>query len=122
MILTIIRQLLGRLIVFLNFACPPRRKKRSQAEQEKVNKDTQKLALYQFYLCPFCIRVRRMMTRLNLAIECRDVKSNEKHHADLIAGGGKRKVPCLRIEDNGKVTWLYESVAINNYLTERFGS
>jgi len=122
MILKIIRQLLGRVIVFLNFACPPRRKKRTETEQERVNQETQKLALYQFYLCPFCVRVRRMISRLNLKIEYRDIKSNEKHHSDLIAGGGKRKVPCLRIEEDSQVTWLYESLAINKYLTERFGA
>jgi len=120
MILKIVRQLLGNLIVFLNVAVPPRKVKRTQTEQTQVDQQTPKLALYQFRLCPFCVRVRRMMTRLNLKIETIDAKSKE-HETDLIAGGGKRKVPCLRIEKDNKVTWLYDSLAINNYLTKHFG-
>jgi len=37
--------------------------------------------------------------------------------ADLIAGGGKSQVPCLRIEgENGEVRWMYESTDIVRYL------
>ena len=28
--------------------------------------------------------------------------------AELIAGGGKKQVPCLRIEDTGGTRWMYE--------------
>ncbi|HAI96784.1 MAG TPA: glutaredoxin, partial [Methylococcaceae bacterium] len=35
-------------------------------------------------------------------------------------GGGKLKVPCLRIEEDGKVSWMYESSDIINYLEDRF--
>jgi len=39
------------------------------------------------------------------------------NNADLIAGGGKGQVPCLRIEhENGSVEWMYESVDIIRYL------
>ena len=122
MTIKFIRQVLGRIIVLLNFVFSPRKKKRSKVAQDKVNVETQQLTLYQFYLCPFCVRVRRMMTRLSLNIACHDIKTSEKHHADLMTGGGKRKVPCLRIEENDKIAWLYESMAINTYLIERFGS
>ncbi|RAP38999.1 hypothetical protein DID80_01310 [Candidatus Marinamargulisbacteria bacterium SCGC AAA071-K20] len=122
MILKLIRFILGRLIIFLNFVFSPRKMKRTTDKQNKVNKACEKLSLYQFYRCPFCVRVRRMMTRLNLNIVCLDVKKSKKHEADLIAGGGKRKVPCLRIEEDDKVTWMYESVAINEYLSKRFGN
>jgi glutathione S-transferase len=40
--------------------------------------------------------------------------------AELIAGGGKGQVPCLRIEtDDGNVRWLYESADIIAYLREQ---
>jgi glutaredoxin len=121
MILKVIRQVLGRLILVSNFVCPPCKKKRPPSEQEIVDQKTQKIKLYQFHMCPFCVRVRRTIRRLNLNIVCYDVNTSKEHESALIAGGGKRKVPCLRIEEDGKVTWLYESVAINNYLTKRFG-
>jgi glutathione S-transferase len=31
-------------------------------------------------------------------------------------------VPCLRIDEGGGSTWLYESAAIIAYLEKRFGS
>lgn len=121
MILKIIRQILGRLIILLNCVFSPAKLKRGDAEQAKVDVQTKDLVLYQFHMCPFCVRVRRHITRLNLKVETRDVNANPVFEKELIAGGGKRKVPCLRIQDADKVTWLYESLAINAYLSKRFG-
>ncbi|MDA1353841.1 MAG: glutathione S-transferase N-terminal domain-containing protein [bacterium] len=117
----LIRQVLGRLILAINWLCPPRRIKRNKDEQDQIDTDTKKLALYQFQLCPFCVRVRRMIKRLRLTIELRDIKKTPHFQDELVVGGGKRKVPCLRIEEGNKVTWLYESKAINNYLLECYG-
>jgi glutathione S-transferase len=37
--------------------------------------------------------------------------------AQLLQGGGQLQVPCLRITDEqGNVTWMYESQVIVNYL------
>ena len=42
---------------------------------------------------------------------------NSRNNTDLIAGGGKNQVPCLRIETgSGDVRWLYESIDIVRYL------
>jgi glutathione S-transferase len=38
----------------------------------------------------------------------------------LVNQGGKLQVPCLRIEKDGKVEWLYESSSIINYLNDEF--
>ena len=89
-------------------------------DQQKVDQVTSHLSLYQFYLCPFCVRVRRQIDRLNLKIDYRDAKNNETHRQILLTEGGRIKVPCLRIEENKNVTWLYESKAINAYLEQRF--
>jgi len=46
-----------------------------------------------------------------------DILSQPANNADLIAGGGKSQVPCLRIEnDKGEVRWVYESIEIIQYL------
>ena len=42
--------------------------------------------------------------------------SDAKHHLELLEGGGKGQVPCLRIKSQGKIEWMYESDAIINYL------
>ncbi len=60
------------------------------------------------------------MYRLNLRVETRDAKRDEAHRATLLNQGGRVKVPCLRIEKDGVVEWLYESNAIIAYLDERF--
>ena len=47
----------------------------------------------------------------------RDFLLDREAYDDLIQGGGKGTVPCLRIErDTGDVEWLYESVDIVDYL------
>ena len=78
------------------------------------------LALYQFNGCPFCVKVRRTLRRLNVPVELRDASGNAEHRQTLLAEGGKIKVPCLRIEEDDQTRWLYESDAINAYLESRF--
>jgi len=47
-------------------------------------------------------------------------KNNPTHRDELEQGGGKIKVPCLKIEKEGQVTWMYESSDIVNYLEKEF--
>lgn len=52
-----------------------------------------------------------------LKIPLKETMFHPHNHADLVAGGGKGQVPCLRIEtDGGEVRWLYESIDIIRYL------
>ena len=49
----------------------------------------------------------------------KDILFHPQNNADLLAGGGKDQVPCLRIEnENGDVRWLYESIDIVRYLKQ----
>ncbi len=53
----------------------------------------------------------------SLDIELRST-SERQHAIDLMDGGGKTQVPCLRIESpEGDVQWMYESDDIIAYLT-----
>ena len=48
---------------------------------------------------------------------------DEQVRQELLDQGGKVKVPCLRIEESeGKVSWLYDSNAIVEYLQGRFAN
>ncbi len=78
------------------------------------------LTLYQFLACPFCIKTRRAIYKLNLPIETRSAFEGSPHRKALLEGGGRVKVPCLRIEQDGKVEWMYESSDIIRYLEKRF--
>ncbi len=100
----------------------PKGVERSEQEQQQVAAACRQLALYQFKTCPFCIKVRKHMASLSLPIETRDAQHNATHRQELEQGGGRVKVPCLRIsKDDGSVEWLYESDDINAYLSQRFG-
>lgn len=120
MILKILRKGLGRIIIFIDYILAPKKIIRTAEEQQKVNDAVKNLSLYQFYACPFCIKVRRTMRRLNLEIKTIDAQ-DKINKLKLIEKGGKFMVPCLKIKENKNTVWLYESDAIIDYLDKRFG-
>jgi len=73
------------------------------------------LILYYSPWCPFCIRVLSAIKPLNLKIELRDT-AETAFLKELVKGGGKQQVPCLKITSDAKVKWLYESADIVEYL------
>ncbi|MBL4911525.1 MAG: glutaredoxin [Alteromonadaceae bacterium] len=112
----LIRWPIGQLILLLSFVFSPKAVKRSEEEQQKIDQGTENLALYQLPACPFCVKVRRSIKRNALKIELRNISHNENFRQELISEGGKRTVPCLRIEKDNKVQWLYESNEIIAHL------
>ncbi|MDX1560115.1 MAG: glutaredoxin [Marinobacter sp.] len=94
---------------------------RTDEEQSRADEASKNLALYQFKACPFCIKVRKEIARLGLNIETRDAQHDPEHRAALETGGGRIKVPCLKIQqEDGSERWLYESNQIKAWLQERF--
>ncbi|WP_043309796.1 glutaredoxin [Pseudomonas sp. ML96] len=122
MLIKALRIGLGQIIIFLDFITRPRKLKRGAQEQAQVESAAKSLALYQFHACPFCVKTRRTLHRLNVPVALRDAKNDEARRQELLEQGGKVQVPCLRIEDQGEVRWLYESKAIGAYLNERFAA
>jgi len=114
-----VREGLGRLIILIDLIFSPRKQQRTESDQEKINEEVKSIKLYQFYACPFCIKTRRAIKRLNLPIETRNAQSGQ-YRAELLAGGGEVKVPCLKIESDEGVQWMYESTDIIQYLEKRF--
>ncbi|HHI76568.1 MAG TPA: glutaredoxin [Gammaproteobacteria bacterium] len=122
MILRAVRWALGQLILGIDWLTRPRPPQRTPEAQAALDAQTRNLALYQFRLCPFCVKVRRAIRRLGLNIELRDALNDPRHKAALVEQGGEYKVPCLAItEEDGKTRWLYESSDIIAWLEERFG-
>ncbi|MEM7357476.1 MAG: glutathione S-transferase N-terminal domain-containing protein [Pseudomonadota bacterium] len=75
-------------------------------------------SLYYSNFCYFCHKVLRFLRGQDYAqaIELRST-SEGRNRADLIEGGGRGQVPCLRIEtSDGEVQWMYESDDIIRYL------
>lgn len=111
---------LGQLIVLGDALTRPRPQQRSAQGQATVNTEAAALSLYQFHACPFCVKTRRAMHRLNVPVTLHDAKNDPQAREQLLAGGGKVKVPCLRIEEAGGTRWMYESSEIIAYLDKRF--
>jgi len=119
----IIRIVLGQIILFFDAVMPGKIEvNRTPENQKTVDAETSHMKLYQFKACPFCLKVRRAARKLNLKIETRDAMKDETSRNELLQGGGRIKVPCLRIETEGKTTWMYESSDIVAYLQQRFAA
>ena len=118
-----IRWVLARFILLADFLYKPKGLDRTAQQQSEIDAQTAKLTLYQFAACPFCVKVRWSMKRLALNVETRDTKRDPQFANELLVGGGSPKVPCLKIEDDeGGVTWMYESSDILTYLDEHFST
>ena len=116
-----IRLLLTPVMLISETLTTPKPMTRSAQGQARVEQACQRMALYQFRACPFCIKVRKEMQRLNLPIEQCDAQQVQEHRDALLSGGGKLKVPCLQItHEDGQVEWMYESDTINRYLHAQF--
>ena len=72
--------------------------------------------LYHFPSCPYCARVRAFMSDAGIDIDLRNIHADPQALHDLRTGGGSTTVPCLRIQKDGQVQWLYESLDIIDYL------
>lgn len=120
MILKLLRNGLGMIVVFVSYVTLPKKVERSETEQQAVNEAVKGLKLYQLYACPFCVKTRRTIHKLNLPIEYRGVQMGSEFRTELEQQGGKIQSPCLRIEDDKGAQWMYESSDIVAYLNKHF--
>ena len=73
--------------------------------------------LFKSDTCGFCHRVRSFLQQNNMEVSLRDINRDQEAFRELLAGGGKGMVPCLRIESgDGAVSCMYESMDIMEYL------
>ena len=83
---------------------------------------TDHLALYHSDGCPFCMRVRRAIDELGLAVELRDIYGDRKYLEELREARGRTTVPVLRITSaDGEDRWMPESADIVRYLQASYG-
>tara|TARA_B100001063_G_C16770988_1_gene561566 strand:+ start:464 stop:664 length:201 start_codon:yes stop_codon:yes gene_type:complete len=61
--------------------------------------------------------VLREMRNLPVQVELKNTLKDPSNRQDLIQGGGRSTVPCLRITDeSNNVQWMYESRDIVQFL------
>lgn len=95
---------------------------RDPGQQADVERRAQQLTLYQRPTCAFCMRVFIALARLDVPVQRRNVTTDPEARRELVEGGGRHQVPCLRIDEPTGTTWLYESADIIAYLEKQFGT
>lgn len=84
---------------------------------------TEECVLFQDPWCPFCRRVVNFLESNQYSLPMRDVAQDRSALRELIEGGGRGTVPCLKISrDDGTVQWLYESMDIIEFLRTKLAS
>jgi len=114
----IARKAIGAVILGVDKLTSPSTPQRSIEDQRQLDQKTDGLIIYEMRACPFCVKVRREIKRLGLNIKRIDVKNNAADMDTLVSEGGKFQVPCLRIENQQGIEWLYESNDIISYLRD----
>lgn len=121
-LLKVLRNGLGAIIAFISWLIPTSKIKRASIQQKKVDEQTVNIELYQFFGCPFCIKTRRTIRRLNLNIVTRNAQTiGSEFRDEMQRETGKIQVPCLKITNDDEVQWMFESSDIGTYLNKHFG-
>lgn len=121
MVLKLLRNGLGFIIVAGDYLTRFGKKNRTEDEQRRVVEETQHMTLYHFFACPFCVKTRRAMYKLNLPIGKKSAANGSEYRQELAQGGGRIQVPCLRVSHaDGEDQWIYDSKAIISFLQEKF--
>ncbi|OOF09978.1 MULTISPECIES: glutaredoxin family protein [Salinivibrio] len=114
----VIRWILGRIILVVEALTKPKPPKLNADQHQAMVAFSKQVTLYQFQACPFCVKVRQASRKLGLPLAAKDAKRDMTARRELEQGGGKIKVPCLRIQQGDEVQWMYESDDIIAYLNQ----
>ncbi len=118
-----LRLILAPVMMLWELLTRPKGIARQPAVQAQIDEQCRDIALYEYKSCPFCMKVRQEMRRLSLNIDRLDAQNDADHREALVRGGGKAKVPCLKVTDqSGNSQWLYESGEIVAFLRGRFAA
>ncbi len=85
-------------------------------------KEHESYQLYKTDLCGFCYRVRDFAEEKGIPLTLRDTMTDVEAFRELLQGGGRSTVPCLKIQRKEEVIWMYESLDIIDYLNEQAAS
>lgn len=93
---------------------------RTAAQQQKADRLANSLTLYTLNSCPYSAKVTRHLNQLNINVTVKNLKRCHIYQKELLVGGGRAQVPCLRIESSQGCKWMYESDDILMYLDKKF--
>ncbi|MCS6912532.1 MAG: glutathione S-transferase N-terminal domain-containing protein [Myxococcales bacterium] len=84
-----------------------------------ARKPEQVLELYEFEACPFCRKVREVLSEMDLAYLCHPCARGSRNRQRVLQLGGKMQVPFLVDPNTGRT--MYESEDIITYLLDTYG-
>lgn len=93
---------------------------RTPREQKKADRNAGYLTLYDCNTKPFNNKIQRHLKQLNVSVTVKNLNRCHTYQKELLSGGGKAQVPCLRIDSPNGSRWLYESNDIIQYLDRKF--
>ncbi len=102
---------------------PPHYSQRKNKKQIGLPKDelASRLSLYGYNTCIYCRNVSDVIDQLGISIKIRNTFKYPEYKQDLLIGGGKTSVPCLKITfQYSKELWLYDSTSIIDFLQRSF--
>lgn len=115
-----LKRILGNLVCQLSRVLQPRQIKRDKVSQAQVDRDAGTMSFYDASASIECCSVRRLIHRLNVAIQIRDA-GRYYHYRVEVLEGGQGRLPCLRIDTPRESSeWIYGRKEIRRYLQARF--
>jgi len=91
-----------------------------RAEADRATDPARLLELWDFEACPYCRKVREVLSELDLDYLTHPVAPGSPRRAELVRRGGKQQVPYLVDPNTG--TALYESDHIIAYLERTYAA
>ncbi len=93
---------------------------RGMIASSKITEPEQPIELYEFEACPFCRKVREVLSEVDIDYVCYPSGKGSRHRDVVRELGGKEMFPYLVDPNTG--TSMYESEDIITYLLETYGS
>ncbi len=109
------REILSTLSCVLTAQC-----ERTAQEQKKADRLASSISLYDLDFCSRSVKVRRHLKYLNIPVTIKSLNRCNAYQKELLHGGGRAQVPCLRIEGKDGTRWIYDIAEIMAYLNRKF--
>lgn len=92
----------------------------SVERRNAMERDSRRMQLFFSHDCPASLATQRYCQRLGLRVVEKNVARVLSYRNELLNEGGQSRVPCLRVEEEGEVKWLYSCDSIRRFLDQRF--
>lgn len=115
-----LKRSIGQVVCQLSRMLLPRQIKRDKTLQGQIDKDAAGITFYDTSASLECCIIRRVIHKLNIKVQVRDV-GRHYHYCVEVLEGGEGRLPCIRIETpREEAQWIYGRQAVQAYLEERF--